>query len=119
MNINVPPFPPSIWDWTFDKTAISNWTGLPADALHVLVGMLILVLAAIMLRRPPWHWACWLVVFVAEAANEAYDLLQTHYPADEGNIPASLHDMWLTLLWPTVIVLLFPIWARRSARTDP
>jgi hypothetical protein len=110
------PFPQNIWDWTYDKVRIGELTGLPDDALHINAGMLILVLAALALRRWPWHWSAWLVVLVAETANEAYDLLQPYYPADEGNIRASLHDLWLTMLWPTIILVTFPLFARLWAK---
>jgi len=108
--------PPAVWwDWTFDKMQIATWTGLADDTLHTHAGLLILVLAAFVLRRAPWHWLPWLTALVAELANEAWDLLQPFYPTDEGNIPASLHDIWVTMLWPTVILLTFPILARRAA----
>lgn len=96
-------------NWDLVKMDISRATGISPDALHVLTGMLILVLAAVALRRPPWSWQAWLVVAIAETVNEAYDMLQTIYPSDEGNIRASLHDFALTLFWPSVIVLLFPM----------
>lgn len=105
-------------DWTQGKIALSMWTNVAADALHVIGGLTVMLAAAILLRRPPWHWLPWLVVLIVEGINEAYDLLQTHDPSDEGNIPASLHDLWLTMLWPTVILLVFPWVVRRSTRPD-
>lgn len=110
------PFPHSIWDWTYDKVRISELTGLPDDALHIHAGLLILVLAALAFRRWPWHWSAWLVVLIAETANELYDLFQPYYPADEGNIRASLHDLWLTMAWPTIILIIFPLFARLWTR---
>ena len=49
-----------------------------------------------------------LAAVVAETVNEAYDLTQTWFPTDEGNLRASFHDFWLTLAWPTLILLLWP-----------
>jgi hypothetical protein len=110
-----PPIPPvAWWNWTLDKVNISNFTNLPADALHIHAGMLIMTLTALLLRRAPWTFWPWFAVCVAETANELYDLFQPYYPSDEGNIPASLHDFWMTLLWPTVIFLLF-CWFHRHA----
>jgi len=96
------------FNWTVAKMDLSKITGLSDDALHVLTGMLVLTVAAYVLRRPPWTWQPWLVAVVAETVNEAYDLTQVIYPTDEGNIRASLHDFWLTLAWPTLILLLWP-----------
>lgn len=100
--------PPSALNWSFLKSDIDTITGLPDDALHVLAGMLVLLAAAYVLRRPPWTWQAWIVVLIAETINETYDLLQTVVLSDEGNLRASLHDFWLTLLWPTIILLTYP-----------
>lgn len=96
------------FNWTVAKMDLGKITGLPDDALHALSGMLVLTIAAYLLRRPPWTWQPWLTVVVAETINEAYDLTQTVFPTDEGNLRASLHDFWLTVTWPTLILLLWP-----------
>jgi len=96
------------FNWSIAKTDLSKITGLPDEALHVLSGMLVLTIAAYLLRRPPWTWQPWLVTLIAETVNEAYDLTQTVFPTDEGNLRASFHDFWLTLVWPTLILLLWP-----------
>jgi hypothetical protein len=49
---------------------------------------------------------------LAETVNEIYDLTQTRFPSDEGNLRASFHDFWLTLIWPTLILLLYPYFVR-------
>ncbi|TPG15868.1 hypothetical protein EAH87_15560 [Sphingomonas koreensis] len=96
------------FNWSITKMDLSKITGLPDEALHILSGMLVLTVAAYLLRRPPWTWQPWLTVFVAETVNEAYDLTQKVFPTDEGNFRASLHDFWLTLVCPTLILLLWP-----------
>ncbi|MGN6376031.1 MAG: hypothetical protein ACTHMG_10795 [Sphingomonas sp.] len=96
------------FNWTIAKSDLGRLTGLPDDALHILTGMLLLTLAAFVLRRPPWSWKPWFVVLVAETVNEIYDLTQTVFPSDEGNIKGALHDFWLTLIWPTLILLIYP-----------
>ena len=106
----------SPYDWTWAKTLLTLDTGVPDDALHLMAGMLILTLAALLLRRPPWTWGPWLAVVLAESANEAWDL--TH-AADEGNWRDSWHDFWLTLLWPTVILLVYRRWAPSPAPVAP
>jgi len=109
--------PAAWWDWTFDKIQIAIWTGLADDTLHTHAGLLIVVATAFVLRRPPWNWRPWLAALVIELLNETWDLFQPFYPTDEGNIPASLHDIWVTMLWPTVVLLLFPLLARRGDRS--
>ena len=96
------------FNWSIAKVDLGKITGLPDDALHILSGMLVLTVAAYVLRRPPWTWQPWFAVVIAESVNEAYDLTQTLLPTDEGNFRASFHDFWLTLAWPTLILLLWP-----------
>lgn len=105
---------PRVWpiDWIYLKSWLSLWLQVSDDSLHVSGGLLLLIAAAFALRRPPWHVRPWLAVLVAELLNEGYDLLQTSYETAEGNYPSSWHDLWLTMLWPTVILLIFPRWVR-------
>lgn len=100
------------FNWTVTKIDLDRATGVSDDAMHVLSGMVILTIAAFVLRRPPWSWRPWLVVLVAETINELYDLTQTRFPTDEGNLRGSFHDFWLTLAWPTLILLLYPHFVR-------
>lgn len=109
----------SSFNWTVTKIDLSRITGLPDDTLHVIAGMLVLTIAAIVLRRPPWDWRPWLITFAAEAINELYDLTQVVFPTDEGNLRGSLHDFWLTLLWPTVILLIYPRFVRLDHDDGP
>ena len=107
------------FDWIYWKTYLSLWLDVTDDVLHIHVGLIILVAAALVLRRAPWDWRPWLVVVVVEAANELYDVFQTAYVTDEGNWSAAWHDFWLTMLWPTVILLAFPWLARRVRPVEP
>ena len=102
------------WDWIYYKSWLSLASGLSDDVLHLFAGMTLLVLFALVLRRAPWHWLPWLGVLVLESANETYDLTQTSYVTGEGNFPAAWHDLWMTMLWPTVILLSFRRLARRA-----
>jgi hypothetical protein len=98
-------------DW---KLWISAVTGLPDSTLHVLGGMLVLLLASAALRRVPWNWRPWNLLLGIEIANEVYDMLN---PASgENRLDASLHDLWLTMLCPTLLVLLVPALIRWSQR---
>jgi hypothetical protein len=103
------------WDWIYYKSWLSLAAGVSDDVLHIFAGLGLVVLFAAVLRRAPWHWLPWLGALVLELANETYDLTQTSYVTGEGNFPAAWHDVWMTMLWPTVIVLAFP---RLAARAD-
>ena len=112
----LPPLPEYWLSLSFDKWWLSKVLGISDDALHVHGGLLVLMFAALVLRRPPWTWRPWLVVVVFEFLNEFYDLFQGSHPTLEANLRASAHDFWLTLVWPTVILLIFPRLIRRYAR---
>jgi hypothetical protein len=100
-------------DW---KLWIGTETGLPDSTLHVLGGMLLLLLGAALLRRVPWHWRAWNFVLGLEIANEVYDMLN---PASgEDRLGESLHDLWLTMALPTLMVLLVPPLVRLAARRE-
>ena len=102
-------------DWTLDKWRFEQWSGLSDDVLHVHAGLLLVFLVAVCLRQKPWHWAPWLVVVIAETVNEIHDLTQTAHPSSENTLAASWHDFWLTLLWPTVMLLAIPRFLRAPA----
>ena len=85
---------------------------LSDDTMHMMTGMLILTLVALALRRAPWTVWPWAAVLAAETLNEIYDL--TH-GTDESNWRDSWHDFWITLLWPTIVLL---VWRRWRARPE-
>jgi hypothetical protein len=100
--------------WQICKAWLGVTTGLPDSTLHVVFGMLLLLLAAAVLRRAIWDWRPWLVVLVLELINEIYDMLN---PASgEDRLTASLHDLWLTMLLPTVLLFVGGWIARRTRR---
>lgn len=102
--------------WQNTKVWTGEVTGLPDSALHALVGMLLLYLGALVLRRPPWTWRPWLLVLVLELANETYDMLN---PASgEDRLGASIHDLWLTMFCPTLMLVLTPLLLRVARRTE-
>lgn len=102
--------------WRDTKLWLATDTGLPDSTLHVLGGMLLLILGALMLRRLPWNWRPWLMVLGLELANEAYDLL--NHASGEDTLADSWQDLWLTMLCPTLLLVLGPLIARLVARRE-
>lgn len=90
--------------WIGYKTRLVEYVGLTNDAMHVHGSILILFLSAIILRRRPDSIWCWLIVFAAELFNEYADL--KGLAPGEASMKASIHDLYNTMLWPTVIVIL-------------
>ena len=80
--------------------------GLAKDALHVYVALALFLGSAALLRWRLSSWKPWALVACAAVAGEAWDLRDSmafHAPVHLG---ANLHDVWNTLFWPTVLVLL-------------
>lgn len=87
------------------KIVMLGFTGLGKDALHIYAGM-----AVFLLVRLAWRWRggwvlAWLAVLAmastiewidmqAEAANSALQPDAEHW-----------HDIWNTMFWPTVLLL--------------
>ena len=96
--------------WIGYKTRLVEFVGLTNDAMHVHASLFILFISAIVLRRRPDSVWCWLIVLTAELFNEYADL--NGLAPGEASIKASVHDLYNTMLWPTVIVIvgrfLFP-----------
>ena len=90
--------------WIGYKVRLADFVGLTNDAMHVHGSILILFGSAIILRRRPDSVSCWLIVFAAELFNEFADL-QGLAPG-EASIKASIHDLYNTMFWPTVILVL-------------
>ena len=90
--------------WIGYKTRLVEFVGLTNDAMHVHGSILILFASAIILRRRPDSIWCWVIVLAAELFNEYADL--NGLAPGEASMKASIHDLYNTMLWPTVIVIL-------------
>jgi hypothetical protein len=90
--------------WIGYKTRLVEYVGLTNDAMHVHGSILILFVSAMILRRRPDSPWCWLIVLAAELFNEYADL--KGLAPGEASIDASIHDLYNTMLWPTIIVIL-------------
>ena len=96
--------------WIGYKVWLASHIGLSDDALHVYFALLILFGSAALLRRRPDSIWCWLVVLLFELFNEYADV-GGNAPG-EATLDASLHDIYNTMFWPTILLVfgrfLFP-----------
>ena len=90
--------------WVSYKIWLIETVGLTNDALHVHGALLILCVSALVLRRRPDSLWCWIIVFIAELFNEYADLRGS--APGEATMDAALHDIYNTMFWPTVILIL-------------
>ena len=83
---------------------------LAKDALHIYVALTLFFGSALLFGWRLRSWGPWLVVAVAAVAGELWDISDRHSGHIPQNYGANLHDVWNTVFWPSVILLL----ARRT-----
>jgi len=90
--------------------AIKSWLvdhlGLAKDALHIYVALGLFLGTALLFGWKLSSWRPWAIVAAAAIVGELWDLwdsLGYHTPI---NLWASWHDIWNTLFWPSVILVL-------------
>lgn len=88
------------------KLAIVQATGLSKDALHIYVGLAVLLTAAVILRKPLRSIVPWLVVLAVVVSGELFDMRDDIASLGYWRWGASLHDVLNTLFWPSVLLLL-------------
>ncbi len=82
------------------KIYLSEATDLGKDALHVYVGLAVLLIVAIAFKRSLGDWRPLAAVALASVAGEIWDVIDT------GRTPrfhANWKDVWNTMFWPTVL----------------
>lgn len=88
------------------KNMAVTMTGLSKDALHVYVGLIVLLTTALLLRRRLSSLLPWLAVVLAATLGEAVDMRDDLRAIGYWQWRASVHDFINTLFWPTVLLVL-------------
>ena len=91
--------------WEEIKQAIELSTGLSRDALHIHAAVLLQLFVAAISRRGLRNPIPWLVVCVFEVLNERTDMLADGV-LESWEQAASIHDLWNTMLLPTLLFLI-------------
>jgi hypothetical protein len=88
------------------KLLIIEATGLSKDSLHVYVGMTAFLGVSLLVRKPRASLLPLATVAVAAGLGEFVDLVDDYTSLGHVRIGASVHDIWNTMFWPTVLYLL-------------
>jgi hypothetical protein len=99
--------------WYQVKLFVEHASGISMDALHVLIGFILFVVAAVVVRRGMASFVPWSAVLVVELANELYDLHVELWPSLATQLGEGAKDVMLTMALPTLllaIVRLRPGW---------
>ena len=91
--------------WYRMKMFVEHASVITSDSMHVLAGMLIFLLSAVILRRSILSWLPWLIVLALAVANEIVDLWVEQWPDLAMQYGESAKDLLLTMTLPTVLLL--------------
>ncbi|MBJ7439813.1 MAG: hypothetical protein JHD35_12410 [Sphingopyxis sp.] len=98
------------------KLSIIEASGLGKDALHIYFG-----LALFLAVRLLWRWqrgwiVAWLAVVAMACGGEWLDMTAEHSRSTIQPDAAHWHDIWNTIFWPTVL-LLVGRWLQPTAKS--
>ena len=79
---------------------------IDSDAIHVLVGVGLQLVAALVLRRSLASVWPWLIVFALELANEVNDVVQQVWPDPAMQLGEGVKDVVVTMALPTLLLLI-------------
>ena len=88
------------------KLWLTSHTGLSKDALHVYIGLLMLLGAARLFKWRVGDWRPWLAVAAFAVAGEAWDIRDVIVAGTAPDLTANWHDIWNTCFWPATLSLL-------------
>jgi len=91
--------------WYAAKRLIEHAVAVSHDTLHVIVGVLLLLVLALVLRRPLSSLLPWLVLAAVALWNEVLDLWVEQWPDAAMQYGETARDLLLTMLLPTVLML--------------
>jgi hypothetical protein len=91
--------------WGLLKDTMQETTGLTRDALHIHIGLLIMVGAAWFLGFSRWLILAWLLVVAAAVGNELLDARAALLRDVRPDISDAVTDIFNTVIWPTVFLV--------------
>lgn len=94
----------SLLSWYQVKLFIEHAVGISMDALHVLVGFLVYIAAALLLRRGLASGVAWLMLLALALVNESYDLHVEVWPDLASQLGEGAKDILLTMALPTLLL---------------
>lgn len=105
-------------DWEQIKEAIATWTDLERDALHIYAALLLQVASALILRKRLAHGLPWVCVLAFAIGNEWLDMRGDKL-VEQWELDAGIHDLWNTMLLPTLLLLLVRFAPRLFVAPEP
>ena len=88
------------------KLWLQDSVGLGKDALHIYVGLIVLLAVAALLRVPLRDWRPIGAVFVVALAGEIWDVIEWTRRGNAVRWENNWHDLWNTMFWPLMLFAL-------------
>ena len=85
------------------KLFLVEATNLSKDALHVYVGLGVMLMVVILFKKPLRDWRPLAAVLVAALAGEIWDLIDTFAHGGRPRWHGNWKDIWNTMFWPSVL----------------
>ena len=85
------------------KLILVEATNLSKDALHIYVGLGVMLLVVILFKKSLSDWRPLAAVAVASIAGELWDIIDTFSHGRTPRWNANWKDVWNTLFWPTIL----------------
>ena len=90
--------------WHQGKLFIEHAVAVSHDTLHVIVGVLVWLVVAALIRRPTSSWFPWLWLLAFILWNETVDLWVEQWPDPGQQYGEGAKDVFLTMFLPTVLM---------------
>ena len=85
------------------KIFLGEITNLSKDALHIYVGLGVMLLVVIAFKKPLSDWRPIAAVALASVAGEIWDVIDTFSHGSTPRWNANWKDIWNTMFWPTAL----------------
>jgi hypothetical protein len=100
------------------KVYLLDFTGLDRDALHLHAGLALFILVRIVWRRRGGWVIAWLAALTIALGVEWLDIRADGTGGAPLPQPEHWHDIWNTMIWPTVLLLVGP-WLQPKKKIKP
>lgn len=104
-------------NWLAFKRVLVEAADIDRDAFHIYAGIAIQLAAALLLRRRLGDWLPWLAVAGIALVNEGLDVYSDIWPDRALQAGKSLHDLVITMIVPTILMILARRWPAVLSRT--
>ena len=85
------------------KIFLSEVTNLGKDALHIYVGLAVMLAVVAIWKKPLSDWRPLAAVALASVGGEVWDVMDTWSHGGTPKWNANWKDIWNTMFWPTIL----------------